>query len=146
MSQKPSQSTDASDYKLDQQVGFILRRANQRHLSIFAGHIGDLTPRQFAVLAKLAQTGAVSQNELGRQTAMDGATIKGVVDRLRKRDFIFTRPDLTDMRRILVEQTAAGAETYHECARAALEITKDTLAPLDEEEQAQFLELLKKLT
>lgn len=146
MAPKSSSKEATSAYQLDRQVGFILRRANQRHLAIFGAHIDDLTPRQFAVLAKLAQIGPVSQNELGRQTAMDGATIKGVVDRLKKRELVTTRPDLNDMRRISVEQTQAGTETYEKCAQLAAQITQETLQPLDAEEQEQFLNLLAKLT
>ena len=37
----------------------------------------DVTPTQFAALAKLDDAGPVSQNELGRLTAMDPATIWG---------------------------------------------------------------------
>ena len=81
---KPEEETDrGSDYMLDEQVGFLLRRVSQRHLGIFAERIPDLTATQFAALAKLCEVGPVSQNELGRRTAMDAATIKGVIDRLR---------------------------------------------------------------
>src|ERR1700685_364195 len=70
-------------YILERQVGFILRQVSQRHAAIFAASIGDdLTPTQWATLAKLLERGPCSQNLLGRQTAMDAATIKGVVDRL----------------------------------------------------------------
>ena len=53
----------------------------------------EVTPTRWAVLAKLYQTGPSSQNRLGRLTAMDAATIKGVVDRLIERRLIETRPD-----------------------------------------------------
>src|SRR5206468_11474424 len=77
--QKPS-------YILDEQIGFILRQVWQRHSTIFARDIGiNLTPTQWAALAKLAETGPCSQNLLGRLTSMDVATIKGVIDRLRQR-------------------------------------------------------------
>jgi hypothetical protein len=70
-------------YVLDEQIGFILRQVWQRHAAIFAREIGvNLTSPQWAVLSKLAETGACSQNQLGRLTAMDVATIKGVIDRL----------------------------------------------------------------
>ena len=72
-------------YHLQDQVGFILRKASQRHIAIFARHIDDLTPPQFAALAKLAEIGETSQNQLGAQIAMDAATIKGVIDRLKAR-------------------------------------------------------------
>ena len=81
-------------YRLEDQVGFYLRRAGQRHAAIFAGHMADeLTPTQWAALVKLAEHHSVSQNLLGRETAMDAATIKGVVDRLSKRGFVATSPD-----------------------------------------------------
>ena len=71
-------------YRLDDQIGFLLRRANQRHLSLFAEVIPELTTTQLAALAKLHEQGAMSQNQLGRATAMDAATIKGVVGRLER--------------------------------------------------------------
>jgi len=66
-------------YELDRQVGFLLRQVSQRHGTIFAEGIGsDLTPTQWAALAKLHEIGPCSQNLLGRLTAMDGATVTHV--------------------------------------------------------------------
>ena len=97
------------DYNLDKQVGFIMRLASQRHTGVFADLINDdLTPTQFAALVKLQEVGGCSQNKLGRQTAMDAATIKGVVGRLVKRGFVETRKDPDDVRRLLVELTTEG--------------------------------------
>lgn len=141
----PAQATAADNYDLDEQVGFLLRRATQRHLSIFAEGIRDLTPTQFAALAKLCALGSASQNALGRATAMDAATIKGVVDRLRSKDLVSSAPDPDDQRRMLVKPTAQGWELYETCAAAATQITEDTLSPLNEAEQTIFLLLLKKL-
>ena len=63
-------------YILDEQIGFVLRQVWQRHATIFAREIGiNLTPTQWAALAKLTETGPCSQNLLGRLTAMDVATI-----------------------------------------------------------------------
>ena len=78
-------------YILERQVGFVMRRAVQRHIAIFSALIPEMTPTQFAALAKLSELGQASQNELGRLTSMDVATIKGVVDRLRARELIRSR-------------------------------------------------------
>ena len=121
---------DAEEYRLDAQVGFLLRRANQRHVGIFAGLIGDLTPTQFAALARLCEMGQASQNALGRATAMDAATIKGVVDRLRRRGLVASRPDAGDQRRIHLEPTQAGQELCRALIPAAREATEATLEPL----------------
>jgi DNA-binding MarR family transcriptional regulator len=133
-------------YILDEQVGFILRQVSQRHSAIFADRIGDdLTPTQWAVLAKLLEKGSCSQNLLGRLTAMDAATIKGVVDRLAKRGFTATRPDPKDGRRLMVALTEEGHQTAQRAQAHAIDITEETLAPLTPEERASLLELLKKL-
>lgn len=88
----------------------------------------------------------MSQNELGRRTAMDGATIKGVIDRLRERGHIVSRPDEDDRRRMLIEMSPQGRVAFENCVDAARQITRETLSPLDADEQARFLELLAKLT
>ena len=74
-------------YVLEDQVGHLLRRAHQRHAAIFLENIGagQLTPLQFAALVKLRDIGEVSQNHLGRLTAMDAATMQGVIRRLLAR-------------------------------------------------------------
>ncbi len=137
---------DCAEYILEQQVGFILRQVSQRHAAIFAAKIGDdLTPTQWATLAKLLERGPCSQNLLGRHTAMDAATIKGVVDRLTKRRFVETRPDPKDARRVVVALTQAGRAIAERARENAEAITVETLQPLTESERSTFLKLLKKL-
>ena len=56
--QKKNSKTEGTNtrkaYLLDDQVGFILRKANQLHASIFSNLIpNDLTPTKFSALAKL---------------------------------------------------------------------------------------------
>src|ERR1700746_3558318 len=139
---KPVRAT----YVLDEQIGFILRQVSQRHAVIFARDIGaDLTPTQWAALAKLAETGPCSQNQLGRLTAMDVATIKGVIDRLTARGLTETSPDPEDGRRLLISLTRAGQQMAEKAALNALAITRETLAPLDAKERETLVGLLNKL-
>ncbi len=133
-------------YVLDDQVGFLLRQVNQRHTLLFAEKMGaDMTPTQWAALAKLGEKGPCTQNLLGRLTAMDAATIKGVIDRLCKRGLTETNPDPEDGRRLVVELTAAGQALVDQASASALAVTEDSLAPLSAGEREIFLELLKKL-
>jgi MarR family transcriptional regulator, lower aerobic nicotinate degradation pathway regulator len=133
-------------YVLDEQIGFILRQVWQRHSAIFARDIGtNLTPTQWAALSKLAETGPCSQNQLGRLTAMDVATIKGVIDRLTARGLTETSPDPEDGRRLLVSLTRAGQQLSEKVAPNALAITRETLAPLDAKEREVLMALLNKL-
>ena len=133
-------------YILDEQIGFILRQVWQRHATIFAREIGiNLTPTQWAALSKLAETGPCSQNQLGRLTSMDVATIKGVIDRLTARGLTETSADPEDGRRLLVSLTRAGQQLAEKVAPHALAVTRETLAPLDARERETLMTLLNKL-
>jgi len=134
-----------TDYKLDNQIGFVLRRVNQRHLAIFSQLLPELTPTQFAALAKLIEVVEVSQNELGRLIAMDAATIKGVVDRLARRGLLEARRNPNDSRRKLLRASSDGKVLYENVVATALRISDKTLDPLSTEEKVQFLGLLKRL-
>jgi MarR family transcriptional regulator, lower aerobic nicotinate degradation pathway regulator len=137
---------DQGDYILDEQIGFILRQTYQRHCVIFSAAFGDdLTPTQWAVIAKLAEVGNCSQNRLGRQTAMDVATIKGVIERLIKHGYVMTDADLLDRRRLVVSLTPAGRALYEKKVAIATEVSEETLEPLKGNERALLLRLLKRL-
>jgi len=136
---------DREDYRLQDQVGFILRRAHQRHVSIFAAHIADLTPPQFAALAKLRDVGETSQNQLGQLIAMDAATVKGVIDRLKARGFVELTRHEVDKRRLLVSLTAEGREAVERLIPLAQKITEETLSPLSPKEVAIFMKVLAKM-
>lgn len=141
-------------YRLDEQIGFMLRRATQRHLAIFAagmaaaanGKGAELTPMQWAALAKLHELGASAQNSLGRATAMDAATIKGVVDRLGARELVEIRADPEDGRRRLVAITEAGRRVVERAIPHAETVSTETLAPLTAAECATLIALLKKVS
>lgn len=135
-----------TSYRLDDQIGYVLRRVTQRHLAIFAASIPEVTTTQFAVLARLAETGPVSQNQLGRATAMDAATIKGVVDRLARLGLVTTAADPTDRRRLTVALTAAGLALYNGRVPTALGVSQETLAPLGDDERRSLMALLSRLT
>jgi MarR family transcriptional regulator, lower aerobic nicotinate degradation pathway regulator len=142
---KRQPSSDAG-YILDDQVGFILRKAQQRHTNIFASlMIEELTPTQWAVLAKLKECGPCSQNLLGRHTAMDAATVKGVIDRLSKRGITTATPDPADGRRLLVALTPEGDAIWARAEPMAERISTATLEPLTTAEREIFVTLLRRL-
>ena len=133
-------------YRLQEQIGFVLRKAHQRHVAIFAARIADLTPPQFAALAKLADVGETSQNQLGTLIAMDAATIKGVIDRLKARGYVELSRHEADKRRLMVSLTTDGRNAVDQLIPLAQQITEETLAPLSPKESATFLRLLAKIT
>ncbi len=133
-------------YVLDDQVGFMLRVALQRHTSIFTTRmIEGLTQTQFAALAKLAEVGPCSQNHLGRLIYLDAATIKGVVDRLGARGFLTALNDPNGRRRRALALTDRGRQVTEPAMLVAAEITAITFAAFSGDEQRTVTRLLKKL-
>jgi DNA-binding MarR family transcriptional regulator len=142
----PGPPSDAETYRLDDQVGFLLRLANQRHAAIFQAMAPDgLTRTQFAALARLAELGRCSQNELGRRTAMDVATIKGVVDRLRAKGMVRVSPDPDDKRRSVLSVAPETLARIAAIQSRGLEISAATVAPLSAAETRALLRLLSKI-
>lgn len=135
-------------YVLEEQIGHLLRRAHQRATAIFLDRLGnrfDLTPTQYAALVKLRDSGSVSQNHLGRLTAMDPATIQGVIRRLEERALIERSGDPGDRRRTQLRLSAAGEALVGEAIASGAVVSAETLSPLSPAEQVRLLALLRKL-
>jgi DNA-binding MarR family transcriptional regulator len=128
-------------------VGYLLRRAHQRHVAIFTAAVAasELTPTQFTALLKTVQLGRVTQNLLGRHAAMDPATIQGVVRRLTTRGLIRRSRDPLDRRTAVLEATEAGVALIGHVVACAQRAHEAALAPLAPEERAQVLALLRKM-
>jgi MarR family transcriptional regulator, lower aerobic nicotinate degradation pathway regulator len=139
------ENSDALAYRLEDQIGFKLRLANQKHLEVFTRMMPDVTPTQFAVLAKLLEEDTISQNQLGRQVGMDAATTKGVVDRLRAKGFVRRVKSTSDMRRLEILLTPEGRAFAEQAVQTAAEISAATAQNLSRRELERLLELLDKL-
>jgi MarR family transcriptional regulator, lower aerobic nicotinate degradation pathway regulator len=136
------------DYKLENQVGFMLRLAYQRATANLIGRIGefDLTPPQFAALAKLYEEGSLSQNRLGRFIAMEPANIRDVVQRLKKRGLIATKAAEHDKRLIILQLTPVGLDLVEPLLQLDTEATAQTLAPLEPHERECLANFLRRIS
>lgn len=132
-------------YRLEDQVGYKLRLANQRHLELFSRMMPDVTPTQFALMAKLHETGPMSQNQLGRMIGLDAATTKGVVDRLKVKELIISKKSETDLRRLILSLTDKGTAFIERAVDTGAEISRATVANLTPREVDRLLSLLDKL-
>jgi len=141
------ETENVDDYRLDDQVGYILRLASQRHAAIFQSMAPTgLTPTQFSTLMRLHEQGKCSQNRLGRLASMDVATIKGVVDRLHHKGLTLAESDPNDKRRTLISLSEKGIAMIPSLHQTGHAITAETLKPLSDSEQHTLLKLLRKLT
>jgi MarR family transcriptional regulator, lower aerobic nicotinate degradation pathway regulator len=143
----PRRLDDPASYRLEAQIGFVLRRAHQKATGIFNAVMGQfgITPTQFAALARLHDAGRVSQIELGRLTAMDPATIWGVVNRLARQGYVAQSPAPNDGRLVMVELTDAGLKATLRMKAVAAEVSRETLRSFTDEEAKQLLALLSRL-
>ena len=134
-------------YRLEDQVGFLLRRAYQRASSNLVDRIGphDLTAPQFATLARLYERGPLSQNLLGRLVAMEPANIRDVVLRLKRRRLVTTRRGSGDGRLIVVGLTASGLSLVEQLLPIEIECTAKTLAGFSASEKKILYDLLGRL-
>jgi MarR family transcriptional regulator, lower aerobic nicotinate degradation pathway regulator len=134
-------------YRIEEQVGYLLRRAHQRASSIFQTTIGDpnITPTQYSSMVKLHEYTELSQNLLGRLVGMDKATMQGVVRRLRDRGLVDSRPDPGDARRTLLSLTLDGQKLVAKLLMNGPAVSRETLKPLTGAEQRQLIELLSRI-
>ncbi|MFC7737063.1 MarR family winged helix-turn-helix transcriptional regulator [Roseomonas sp. GCM10028921] len=132
--------------RLERSLGFRLRLAlHGHHNRIADGMPEGVTLPQGQVLVKLLELGACSQNRLGRLVLADAATVKGVVDRLRRRGLVCARTDPADGRRLLLSLTPAG-ETIAGAVRLRMEEAEErSLAPLSAEERHRLLDLMDRI-
>lgn len=135
-------------YRIEEQIGYVLRRAHQRASAIFQTGIGDpnITTTQYSSMVKLNEYTELSQNLLGRLVGMDKATMQGVVRRLKDRGLVDSRPDPGDARRTLLSLTLDGQKLVAKLMMNGPAVSRETLKPLTPAEQRQLLELLSKIS
>jgi MarR family transcriptional regulator, lower aerobic nicotinate degradation pathway regulator len=145
--EEPVAAERAAAYLLEAQVGFLLRCAHQHATEVFNAVMGrfSVTPTQFAALAKIDDLGSVSQNQLGRLTRMDPATISGVIGRLIARGYVRQATDIKDARLVVLTLTPAGQTAVAAMKRVAAEVSRRTLAPLNAGEATALLKALAKI-
>ena len=134
-------------YSLEHHAAHLIRRAHQRATAAFQEVLAgdELTPTQYAVLAVVLKHDAVSQNHLGRLTAMDPSTVSLVVRALVRRGFLQRRSSETDQRMALITLTPDGVRYAIERLDSSMEVARRLLKPLSAAEQATLLDLLRRV-
>ena len=137
---------DASGYDLGTHPAHLIRRAHQRATLCFQDLMGkNLTPTQMAALATILKHGELSQNQLGRLTAMDPSTISIVVKKLLAHGLVQRLPSASDQRLSLIRLTDAGIRYTLPLLAQSVEVGRKVLAPLAPDEQRTFMALLHRI-
>jgi DNA-binding MarR family transcriptional regulator len=138
----------ATGYDLDLHPAHIVRRAHQRATLCFQQEMAgeDLSPTQYAALATVLRYGEVSQNHLGRLTAMDPSTISLVVRKLLRQGLVKRSASKTDQRLAIIALTDAGVRYTLDRLHRSVEVGRRLLSPLSPAEQATLLNLLQRIS
>jgi DNA-binding MarR family transcriptional regulator len=136
-----------SGYDLTGHPAHLVRRVHQRATlssqQVMAGE--SLSPTQYAALATILKMGEVSQNHLGRLTAMDPSTISLVVRKLLKEKLVYRSSSDSDQRHTILRLTDEGARYTIDRLGRSIEVGERLLAPLNKAERAMFLDLLGRI-
>ncbi|WP_223443300.1 MULTISPECIES: MarR family winged helix-turn-helix transcriptional regulator [unclassified Pseudomonas] len=137
----------STDYSYTDQVGHWLRKAYQRHMAIFQQNVGEsqLTAVQFITLCAIRDNGPSSLSELVKMTAVDQATIRGIIERLKARDLVVLGHDEQDKRKVIVSLSEAGLAAVEQTVPCAQEISELTMSNLNPGERVALMFLLRKM-
>jgi DNA-binding MarR family transcriptional regulator len=106
----------------------------------------DLSPATGLVLSILADSEApVSPNHIASRLIISRASVTSLLDSLEKRGFVKRQPHLTDRRMLLVELTGLGRQVATQFRPVVHHHEKEWMSALNENEQAQLIETLKRL-
>lgn len=136
-----------SGYDLAEHAAHVIRRAHQRATARFQQVMGehDLTPTQMAALATIMKHGELSQNQLGRLTAMDPSTISIVIRKLLKHGLVQRFASAEDQRLTIIRLTDKGVRYTGAMLTKSVEVGRRVLAPLKPSERALFMEMLHRV-
>ena len=140
-------SSLAASIPLSDLPGHYIRRLQQIAVGVFMDETHDfgLTPVQFAALNALMVHPGIDQRTLAAGIGFDTSTMGGVVDRLEARGWLVRQVSPEDRRARLLHVTPEGQQLLTDVADAVLKTQERILRPLPEDQQQEFLRMLKVL-
>ena len=122
----------------------LLHRSGQCAEVLFTNETGkaDLTPRQYAILASVAQNPDISQTGLVEQTGVDRSTLADIVRRLVKKGLLQRKRTRRDARMYAVRLTQKGQSALSAIKPAAARVDQRLLSVLGSGQRGDFIEAL----
>ncbi len=127
--------------------GFLVRRLNQIHYSIFLEECRafNITPVQYGLLTALSARGPLDQTSLAEELGIDRTNVADVVRRLESRGLVSREPHPEDRRAKLVSLTAKGRQLTQKMFPAMQRAQDRLVEALSETERARFMATLERL-
>ena len=123
----------------------LLRRASQAADFLFAAQCrdGQMTARQFAILAAVGANDGAPQSVLVEETGIDRSTLSEVMNRLDSKGLLTRQRNASDARAYRVHLTPAGAEALAAGSTAAEHVDRQLSEMTGPEEAAELRRLLQ---
>jgi DNA-binding MarR family transcriptional regulator len=128
-------------------AGYLVRRAYQAHDAIFARETAGfgLTSPQHAALLAIAEWPGIELTPLGEMIGYDGATLAGLVTRLKAKRLIRRAIGKHDRRTRQLFLTSHGTAVLDMVAPRAERVQPQLLAPLTKSERELFLDMMQRI-
>ena len=138
----------AISFDFTQAPGYLIRRAHQTSMAIFAEELGafEVTSLQFAILQALIEEPGTDQITIAQRVALDAATSGSVILRLEERGWLRRESSPTDKRRKLLWLTPEGEQQAAAMKKHARKVQQRLLAKLSASEQTRLIALLKRIS
>lgn len=149
-SRNPAGARESVVIDVNDMPGHLVRRFQQIAVAIFHAEVGDagfdLTPVQYAALARIRTNPGIDQATLAGLIAYDRTTITGVVDRLVQKGLLTRGVSETDRRARVLHITDEGLEVLKQIQPAVEHAQQVMLSGLTETEAQELMRLLRKAT
>lgn len=134
-------------HDLSHRPGFLLRRAHQVAVAIFADEVGRiaLTPPQHNVLSAVRARPGCHQTEISRMVGYDRATVGALIAALEARQLVKREGNAEDRRLKTLTLTRRGRQLLASSTAAMERINTRILEPLEPKERELFIALLAKI-
>lgn len=127
-------------------TGFLLRRAQQKHLAIWQNLIPtDTTSVQYGVLAVIERRSGIAQKEICEELDLDRSTIADVCSRMEKNGLVTRKPAPEDRRRNVLELTEAGSAELNRLRPLVDDVQNELTSQLSAAELAQLRSILTRI-
>jgi MarR family transcriptional regulator, lower aerobic nicotinate degradation pathway regulator len=123
--------------------GHLIRRAQQRHFSVWQQQVGpEVTSVQYATLLALTGREPVSQVTIGSLVSLDKSSAADVMVRLHERGLVDRVQDTGYPRQKLISVTSRGRRLVRTLSPAVIEVQERLLEPLADGDRTRFIRLL----
>jgi MarR family transcriptional regulator for hemolysin len=125
-----------------------LSKVNRKMRTMFDARVREhgLTLSRARTLLRIAEGQAVNQKELAEELEIENATLVRLIDGLESQGLIERREVETDRRAKQVVMTGEGEEVVKLVNQMAIDLRCEILAGLDEDEIAEALAFMRKMT